>query len=213
VRAAGLCARERLALGGMPYSLDEDAGDYRNVAAPFIRARRKQRARKAEAAGGEEAWRAASSQRRVGDRLGAAVRKRALLAMGAQLPWRGVAPDAFLAGFPGMRASPGRFAVQLFLFMFYNYHQRIDHPFIERALGADAGRVNRYLKLSGFGCSYTNLLARIRNAHARELLRVPMLTVGEVGELVGYKSNVHFSVAFKRGEGMTPKEYRERCFM
>ena len=60
------------------------------------------------------------------------------------------------------------------------------------------------------GQSFFDLLGRMRVERAKVLLGDPALRVHEIAERVGYGDVAHFSKSFKRFEGMTPGEYRDR---
>lgn len=45
---------------------------------------------------------------------------------------------------------------------------------------------------------------------ARELLENPALRISEIAERVGYADTAHFSRVFKKLEGMSPGEWRNR---
>lgn len=50
----------------------------------------------------------------------------------------------------------------------------------------------------------------IRCRKAKELLTETKLSVSQVGETVGFVSSSHFSHIFRKTEGCTPSEYRNR---
>jgi AraC family transcriptional regulator len=47
-----------------------------------------------------------------------------------------------------------------------------------------------------------------RIARASVLLRDARLSIGEVGQLVGFRTPSHFTTAFRRMTGITPSAYR-----
>jgi AraC-like DNA-binding protein len=51
---------------------------------------------------------------------------------------------------------------------------------------------------------------RLRMRHAAELLDSSEATVEEIGGRVGYENPFHFSRAFRRTQGMSPRAYRQR---
>jgi transcriptional regulator GlxA family with amidase domain len=51
---------------------------------------------------------------------------------------------------------------------------------------------------------------RLRMRHAAELLDSSEATVEEIGSRVGYENPFHFSRAFRRTQGMSPRAYRKR---
>ena len=56
--------------------------------------------------------------------------------------------------------------------------------------------------------SFYDYLTRLRMRNARELLRATNLRVGDIGERVGYQSELSFVKAFKKLHDMTPRAYR-----
>ena len=50
----------------------------------------------------------------------------------------------------------------------------------------------------------------IRCSRAKELLVQTDRSISEIGEAVGFVSSSHFSHIFRKTEGCTPSEYRER---
>ena len=60
------------------------------------------------------------------------------------------------------------------------------------------------------GISLSSYIDRIKLDKAKELLTESNSRVGEIAELLQYGSSTGFAVMFKKYEGMTPKEYREK---
>lgn len=60
------------------------------------------------------------------------------------------------------------------------------------------------------GINFVDLVAKARIEAAKRLLRNPRHKVNEVGELVGYKEYAYFYQVFKKIEGVSPKEYKNR---
>lgn len=60
------------------------------------------------------------------------------------------------------------------------------------------------------GVSISAYVDRIKLEKAKQLLRDSDLKVGEIAEFLQYGSSTGFAVMFKKYEGMTPKEYREK---
>jgi AraC-like DNA-binding protein len=59
-----------------------------------------------------------------------------------------------------------------------------------------------------FGVSPMEYVHQIRMRHALRLLQSPQLSIGEIGQRVGYKDIYHFSRTFKRRYGRSPSEFR-----
>jgi len=60
------------------------------------------------------------------------------------------------------------------------------------------------------GRSFHDYLNEIRLSHARELLALTVLKVGEISQQVGIGSAQYFSNLFRESVGVTPNEYRSR---
>ena len=61
------------------------------------------------------------------------------------------------------------------------------------------------------GKNFYELLNETRIGAAKRLLRDPSLKIGDICELVGYADTGHFSRVFKKIEGMSANEYRNRA--
>ena len=60
------------------------------------------------------------------------------------------------------------------------------------------------------GEGFVEYLTRTRMTAARQLLRTPQYSIKEICAMCGYGDPNYFSRIFKRYEGVTPSEYRER---
>lgn len=65
-------------------------------------------------------------------------------------------------------------------------------------------------KLSGAGLSYSDLLGAARFEHAARLLRDSDAKIIEIAFSSGYTDPAHFTRAFRRISGVTPREYRDQ---
>ena len=77
---------------------------------------------------------------------------------------------------------------------------------LARRLGLGARTLQR--RLDAHGVRFTELLAEVRTAHAREYLRDPGLSLAEVAWLLGFSDQSAFSRAFKRATGQPPGAWR-----
>lgn len=66
-------------------------------------------------------------------------------------------------------------------------------------------------RLSEFGLSYSKLLEQTRMEIARTLLTNEQCKIIDVGYELGYSDPSHFTRAFRRVHGVTPKEYKIGC--
>lgn len=60
------------------------------------------------------------------------------------------------------------------------------------------------------GQSFSDILNRVRIEHAKELLKEPSLRIGDISEEVGFLDLAHFSRVFKKQEGVSANEYRNK---
>ena len=60
------------------------------------------------------------------------------------------------------------------------------------------------------GQSFSDILNHVRIEHAKELLKDPALRIGEISEQVGFLDMAHFSRVFKKQEGVSANEYRNK---
>ncbi|WP_169736187.1 response regulator [Caldanaerobius polysaccharolyticus] len=67
-----------------------------------------------------------------------------------------------------------------------------------------------YLFKSETGENFMEYLTKVRIDKAKELLKKLDMKIYEIADAVGYADAHHFSKVFKRVEGITPTEYRER---
>lgn len=65
--------------------------------------------------------------------------------------------------------------------------------------------LNRHL-----GQNFSEILNKTRIEHAKTLLRDPSLRIGHIAETVGFIDIAHFSRVFKKIEGVSANEYRNR---
>ena len=59
------------------------------------------------------------------------------------------------------------------------------------------------------GCTFPQYLTRTRVNKAKAIMRQPHISLVEVATLSGYSDYAHFSKAFKRQTGLTPRDYRK----
>ncbi len=60
------------------------------------------------------------------------------------------------------------------------------------------------------GQSFSEILNHVRIEHAKELLSNPALRIGEISEQIGFLDLAHFSRVFKKQEGVSANEYRNK---
>ena len=81
---------------------------------------------------------------------------------------------------------------------------------------ADACRLNRsyFSKLfrESMGCPPQEFLIRMRLSKATELMKTSRASIGDIAQLCGYPNQLHFSRAFRKRYGVSPRAWRaERC--
>lgn len=62
------------------------------------------------------------------------------------------------------------------------------------------------------GQSFSDILNHVRIEKAKELLKDPSLRIGDISEAVGFLDLAHFSRVFKKQEGVSANEYRNKVF-
>lgn len=63
---------------------------------------------------------------------------------------------------------------------------------------------------NSIGCSPQEFLMKYRMVKATELLKLTSLSIAEIGSAVGYENQLHFSRAFKKINGVSPREWRNQ---
>ncbi len=66
-------------------------------------------------------------------------------------------------------------------------------------------------RLRADGVSYARVLADARFEAARQMLRDSDVRIGEVARTLGYSDAAHFTRAFQRWTGVTPRDFRRRA--
>ncbi len=79
---------------------------------------------------------------------------------------------------------------------------------------ADVCKLNRsyFSKLfkDSMGCPPQEFLIRLRLAHAADLMKGTRRTIGDIAMRCGYPNQLHFSRAFKKRYGVSPREWRQQ---
>jgi len=203
VSEAGLCCKKYLLNAEDAYILEKDGGDYHNLMGAFFSGLDKdavydEKIRKKLLLETERANNNYNEiRKRVagGDTLNSIFERQDYLL------------DDFMLMLPYFDKRPVRIEIQILIYIFHFYRCSIDLTHVENRFKISGHAINRYLR-AFFGYSYSGLLAKIRNGHSKALLAIPLFKIGEIGALVGYKSHNHYSLNFKRYEGVTPKQYR-----
>lgn len=106
--------------------------------------------------------------------------------------------------------SAGSFIVnRAIAFMQENYARHLTLQDVAECCYVSQWHLSKLLNRNGEG-SFYEILNSIRIARAKELLADPKLRIGEISEMVGYADVAHFARVFKRIEGISANEYRNR---
>jgi AraC-like DNA-binding protein len=65
-------------------------------------------------------------------------------------------------------------------------------------------------RLRATGVTYADVVQQARCAAARQMLKEHRRRIGDVARLLGYSDPAHFTRAFQRWTGSTPRDFRRR---
>ena len=77
-------------------------------------------------------------------------------------------------------------------------------------MGLDTHRLSSTLGERG-GDMEIDYVVDLRISAAKELLKDPLRSAGEIAEKTGFESSSYFTRTFKKKTGMTPTEYRSKA--
>ena len=83
-----------------------------------------------------------------------------------------------------------------------------DIELIAAAVGTSVRTLQRRLHRSG--TSYADVAREVRRDAALQMLQNRERTIGEIARRLGYADHPHFTRAFHRWTGVTPREFRRR---
>ena len=63
-------------------------------------------------------------------------------------------------------------------------------------------------KLRATGLKYADVVQQARLVAARQMLKDRRRRIGEIARTLGYSDNAHFTRAFQRWTGLTPRDFR-----
>ena len=107
---------------------------------------------------------------------------------------------------PGCRGEFSRDVRQIVSRLLARRHPNIQ--LVSGALGMSTRTLQR--RLGDVGLTYVSVVAQARADMARQMLGDPALKIGDVARAVGYSDAGHFTRAFLRWTGVTPREFRRR---
>lgn len=90
-----------------------------------------------------------------------------------------------------------------------NFQNDISVEGIAKSCGLNRSYFGRIFK-DAIGKSPKEFIMDYRMVKATELLKLTDLTIGDIGNAVGYPNQLHFSRAFKHAYGMSPREWRNK---
>ena len=83
-----------------------------------------------------------------------------------------------------------------------------DIELVAAAVGTSVRTLQRRLHRSG--TSYADVAREVRRDAALQMLKSRERTIGEIARRLGYADHPHFTRAFQRWTGVTPREFRRR---
>ena len=94
-------------------------------------------------------------------------------------------------------------------YMEQNYHRDLTVEEIAAICKLNRSYLSKLFKES-MGCPPQEFLIRMRLSKATELMKTTNAPIGEVSALCGYPNQLHFSRAFKKRYGISPREWRSQ---
>ncbi|MDS1030191.1 PocR ligand-binding domain-containing protein [Bacillota bacterium LX-D] len=95
-------------------------------------------------------------------------------------------------------------------YMRNNYSKKIAVEDVAQAVYLSPCHLSKIFKQE-LGCTIMEFLTKIRIEEAKKLLRNPQYNVIQVADELGFKDPGYFTKVFKRSEGITPSQYREKA--
>jgi AraC-like DNA-binding protein len=83
-----------------------------------------------------------------------------------------------------------------------------DIDLVAENMGTSVRTLQRQLRAAGL--TYSELVRRVRCAAAQRMLKGRRPSIGEIALALGYSDHAHFTRAFQRWTGLTPREFRDR---
>ena len=83
-----------------------------------------------------------------------------------------------------------------------------DIELVATAIGISVRTLQR--RLHRIGATYAGVASQVRCDAALRMLKNPERRIGEVARTLGYADHPHFTRAFHRWTGLTPREFRRR---
>lgn len=96
-------------------------------------------------------------------------------------------------------------------YMRNNFRKKITVEDVAHAVYLSPCHLSKIFKQE-LGCTIMEFLTKVRIEEAKKLLRNPKYNVIQVADDLGFKDPGYFTKVFKRSEGITPSQYREKAF-
>jgi two-component system response regulator YesN len=91
-----------------------------------------------------------------------------------------------------------------------HFREKINIQDVARAVYLSPCHLSKVFKQE-LGCTIMEFLTKIRIEEAKRMLRDPQYSVIQVANALGFKDPGYFTKVFKRSEGITPSQYREKA--
>ncbi|MNI15822.1 HTH-type transcriptional regulator YesS [compost metagenome] len=90
-----------------------------------------------------------------------------------------------------------------------HYADNVSLSSVAEHFGLSSSYLSRLVRAEA-GVNFVDLLTKARIEAAKRLLKNPKYKVNEVSEKVGYKEYAYFYQVFKKFEGVSPKDYKNK---
>ncbi len=92
-------------------------------------------------------------------------------------------------------------------FMEHNYHRELTVEELAAVCKLNRSYFSKLFK-EEMGCPPQEFLIRLRLSKAAELMKTTINPIGDISALCGYPNQLHFSRAFKKRYGVSPRQWR-----
>ena len=107
------------------------------------------------------------------------------------------------------RKRPSKLEADVYNYVSLHLAEHITTEAIAKSLFLSRGYLSTRFK-EETGQSLSDYIREQKLTEAERLLDLPVYSLAEISEMLGYSSQGHFSNAFKKLTGITPLEYRQR---
>ena len=94
-------------------------------------------------------------------------------------------------------------------YMEHNYAQEVTVERLAEVCGLNRSYFSKIFR-DAMGCPPQEFLIRLRLSRAVELMRTTKSSIGDISAACGYPNQLHFSRAFKKRYGVSPREWRSQ---